>query len=302
VYVDTVYWEGGETYRPFVTVNAPKKWPVKKMAFYKSTGTSNDDGKNEYRQGTWFPTLGLLLENSTLYTDLITGEDGHKYTPDCILKRSVFSKIFKQYLANWDINVVREMTYNVKANIYYKIPEYLKMKISSSKKIEDEVTKVQVFCGVLADYCQYWWQVQISARLGEGYWKNVPEFKEFVLSYDYDDYIGKNNTLFTKRLTSLSMINIEYNADANRKDDAIKVMEVLKKENAIIMELLYGDYKEHKTELLKLFVKGVSLSKQRKSKSKSPITETKKRKRESKSPSETKPSKSKKKKSTRKRV
>jgi hypothetical protein len=297
VYVNTVYWEGGETYRPFVTVSAPKKWPVKKMAFYRSTGSSNDDENNEYREGTWFPTLGLLPQDSTLYNDLIMGEDGHKYTPDCILKRSVFSKIFKQYLTNWDVNVVREMTYNVKANVYYKIPEYLKSKMSSGKKIEDEVKKVTLFCGVLAYYCQYWWQVQISARLGEGYWENVPEFKEFVLSYDYDDYIGKNNTLFTKRLTPLSMINIEYNVDVNRKDDAIKVMDVLKKEDAIIMELLYGDYKEHKMKLLNIFVKGVSLSKQRKSKSKSPITETKKRKRKSKSKS-----KSPIKKSTRKRV
>ena len=61
------------------------------------------------------------------------------------------------------------------------------------------------------------------------------------------------------------------------------VMDVLKKEDAIILHLLYGNYKEHKTELLEIFKKGLQKSKSKtsslqKCKSKSP-NETKKRKR-----------------------
>jgi hypothetical protein len=274
VYVKTVYWEGDETYRPFVTVKTPKQWPTKRMAFYKSTGSSNADGKNEYRKGTWFPTLGLLQPDSTLFDDLKQGDVKNDYTPYCILKRSVFSEIFKIYIANWDVIVLRQTELNEKHKIYGIITHYLKTKISPSKKLEEEIEKVKKFCGLLVYYCQYWWQVQMSAQLGEGYWKNVPEFKEFVLSYDYNDYIGKNHNIFTERPIPLTSIMVKFNIDENTKDDAIRVMDVLNNEDAIIKKLLYRDYKEHKQSLLDIFMKGVSLSKQRKSKSKS-LSETK---------------------------
>lgn len=258
VYVNTIYWEGGETYRPIITVKAPKKWPVNRMAFYKSTGSSNNDGKNEYRLGTWFPTLGFLQQKSTLYDDLNKGEDGY------ILKRNVFSKIFKMQIANWDRALLTEMAFNVKANFYKKIPEFLKTRISL---LEDEVKKVGDVCGVLASYCQYWWQVQISAQLGEGLWEKVPEFRDFVLTHDYDDYTPKFNYIFIERSTKLTPINIEYHVDIHTKDDAIIAMEVLNKEHAIITDLLYGDYTLHKAKIMDNFKNGVSISKQRKSKS-----------------------------------
>lgn len=269
VYVNTIFSEGDETYRPFLTVKAPKHWPTKRMAFYKSTGSSNNDGKNEFRKETWFPTLGLLQNNSSLYDDLNKGEDGY------ILKRNVFSKIFNMLIANWDRVVLMEITK------FGKITQYLEKKISPSKKIGEEIKKVGEFCGVLAYYFQYWWQIQISAQLGEGYWENIPEFKEFVLTHDYDDYKGNNNVIFTERSTKLTPIDIEYKVDIHTKDDASKVMEVLNKEHAIIQELLYDDYKLHKAKLMIFFKKGVSISKQRKSKSPSSekiLIETKKRK------------------------
>lgn len=269
-YVNTVYWEGGDTFRPFVTVKTPKKWPTQKMPFYKSTGTSNKDGKNDYRKGTWFPTLGLLQPDSTLFDDLNKGEDGY------ILKRIVFIKIFKMSIANWDRAILTKMVFNAKFNIYGKIPEYLKSKISPTKNLEDEIKKVGNFCGAIVSYCQYWWQVQISAQLGEGYWENVPEFRNFVLSYDYDDYTAELNYIFTERSTPLPVLNIEYNVNNNTQDNAITVMEVLKKEHAIITELLYDDYREHKPKLSNIFRLGVSISKQRKRKSKSKsLSETK---------------------------
>lgn len=298
VYVNTVYWEGGETYRPFVTVKTPKQWPTAKMAFYQSTGTSNNDGKNEYRKYTWFPTLGLLQTNSTLYDDLNKGEDGY------ILKQNVFSKIFKIQLPNWFRAILTKMLFKQTQNLkqkylefYYQIPEFLRTRISPDKELGDEVIKVDMVFGILAKYCQYWWQVQISAQLGGGLWEKVPEFRDFVLSHDYDDYTPKFNYTFTKRSSSLTLIKVEYNVDTNAKDDATKVMDVLIKEHAILIELLYGDYKEHKLSLLDHFKNGISLSKQRKSKSRSRSpsetkdVSTKKRKR---SPTKTK--------STRKRV
>ena len=268
IYVNTVYWEGGETYRPFVTVNASKKWPTRKMAFYQSTGSSNNDNKNEYRKGTWLPTLGILQTDSALYADMkkeqITGY---------ILKRNVFSEIFKISVANWVRAITTEMPYTVKFNYYKQIPEYLKNKIPSTKNITEEVKKVEDIIDVLGSYCQYWWQVQISAQLGEGLWEKTPEFRDFVLEYDYDDYTPQLNYTFTKRIVNLTTINVVYNIDKYTKDDANTVMDVLKKEDAIILHLLYGNYKEHKTELLEIFKKGLQ-----KSKSKSP-NETKKRKR-----------------------
>ena len=272
VYVNTVYWEGGETYRPVVTVKTPKQWPTKRMAFYKSTGSSNTDTNNEYRKGTWFPTLGLLQEDSTLFLDLNKGEDGY------ILKRNVFSKIFNISIANWDRAILTEMEFNVKYNIYRKIPEYLKTNMSPTKKIEEEVKKIEKFCGVIVKYCNYWWQVQISAQLGEGYWENVPEFRNFVLMHDYDDYYDNPtinyNYIFEERSSPLPVLNIKYNVDKNTQDNAVRVMDVLNNKDAILEKLLYGNYREHKQSLLNIFKKGLSLSKQRKSNSKS-LSETK---------------------------
>jgi hypothetical protein len=199
-----------------------------------------------------------------LYEDLNKGEDGY------ILKRNVFSKIFNIHIANWYRAILTEMQFNLKFEMYKEIPKYLKMKLSSSKKLEEEVNKVGDVCDILASYCQYWWQVQISAQLGEGLWEKVPEFQEYVLTHDYDDYTPKINYTFTERNIKLASINIKYDVVIHKKDDATKVMAVLEKENAIITELLYVDYKLHKTKLIDIFKNGISLSKQRKSKSPSP--------------------------------
>jgi hypothetical protein len=194
------------------------------MAFYKSTGSSNNDNKNEYRKGTWLPTLGILQTDSALYEDMkkeqITGY---------ILKRNVFSNIFKISVANWVRAITTEMTYSVKLDVYKKIPEYLKNHIPSSKNINEEVTKVNYVIDVLGMYCQYWWQVQISAQLGEGLWEKTPEFRDFVLEYDYDDYTPQLNYTFTKRIVNLSLMTIVYNIDKYTKDDENTVMEVLRR-------------------------------------------------------------------------
>ena len=100
------YWEGGNSYRPIVLLPAPPKWPSPKIAYYKSSGSSNVDEFNVYRTDTWFPTLGLLEAGTTLYKELREHptdpeEDVSIYTDGYILKRNVFASLFGIELSAW---------------------------------------------------------------------------------------------------------------------------------------------------------------------------------------------------------
>ena len=69
--------------RPIVILETPDgSWPTANIAFYKSTGTSNEN--SDYRSGTWFPTYGFGM--SPREVDASTGTPlmdklGQPYTP-----------------------------------------------------------------------------------------------------------------------------------------------------------------------------------------------------------------------------
>lgn len=69
--------------RPFVLLQTPAgSWPTTNIAFYKSTGTSNEG--SDYRSGTWFPIYGFGMSpreiNAATGTPLVD-ELGQPYAP-----------------------------------------------------------------------------------------------------------------------------------------------------------------------------------------------------------------------------
>ena len=120
VNLEIIYWEGGDSYRPFIVVKADPKWPIENMAYYKSSGRSNLLKENEanYRRETWFPTLGLLKRDTILFQEL-QKKDPSLYTNGYILKDSVYLDALNGNMAKWfkvimnDQNIMFNEKYNV---------------------------------------------------------------------------------------------------------------------------------------------------------------------------------------------
>ena len=80
--IEVVYHEGGDSYRPFIILPVPttEKWISPNIIYYRSSGRSNrgdgEDIKNKYRNGTFFPTIGLLDDTSPVTHETSEGP-GH---------------------------------------------------------------------------------------------------------------------------------------------------------------------------------------------------------------------------------
>lgn len=115
--VGIVYHEGGNSYRPFIIIDVPLQynWVSPTISFFQSSGRSGDNSlENELRRDTWFPTIGLLVEGSSLYTHLrsVDEENTNMYTNGYIIKLNaqlnggLWQKypVLRNIALNYDIN------------------------------------------------------------------------------------------------------------------------------------------------------------------------------------------------------
>ena len=183
VQIEIIYHEGGDSYRPFIVMNVPTQynWLTPNISFFQSSGRSNDNSvENELRRNTWFPTIGLLIEGSPLYTYLRNTDvdNANMYTNGYIIKLNALSKIFKAPYTTWKW-----------MGVYQTNLGWLNNKSIAADSIFNELvkttsqTEILKLGGFLFNYCVFWWQVQISAQLNGGIWQKYPELRNIALNY-----------------------------------------------------------------------------------------------------------------------
>jgi len=250
VTIEIIYHEGGDSYRPFLVVKAPPEWPVENIAYYQSSGRSNETNGNHYnyRKDTWFPTLGLLKQDTTLFEKLHE-KNPQIYTDGYILKDSMYTDALRgNQISPWNraFLIQQNIIFNEQYNTYGTLTQILSKKKEGTYTKEDHDTVIQAI-RVIKDYCRFWWQIQLSARLGGGLWDRIPYFREFVLEYDYDDYsvkgayVHKQSYEFEKRETPWTPFQIEKNT-THPKANADDVNEFLLQKKALFHYLLYENY------------------------------------------------------------
>jgi hypothetical protein len=263
VYVNTVYYDSNNDYRPFLTANAHEKWPTNKIAFFCSTGKSAIYNTFEvnYRKNTWIPNLGITEKGTILHSI-----NDKKIYPENWIITSVPVSIFKMHY-KWYHAILKHIEYSpIDKKPEWSILQYLKKEIIDDNIIYLLMDHVRKCIIVLGNYCSFWWQVQISAQLGGGLWGIVPIFRRYVLSYDFDDY-GKKNR-FIIRDKCLDELKIVYNVPEKNNNTVKEVNADLKSQGALIELFVLQDYRPYVKQLKRIFNYGA--------KSKTQILELKK--------------------------
>jgi hypothetical protein len=129
------------------------------------------------------------------------------------------------------------------------IPEFLLQKGHTIESIPQMVENIKDAFLSLSDYCQFWWQVQLSAQLGGGLWEQIAELRDFVLLHDYDDY-KMSNYVFVERTASLEPILYTTNTTSS-SSNADEVMFYLLDNHAIYRKLLLEDYRSRGVDKMK---------------------------------------------------
>lgn len=248
VYVNTVYF-GDDEFRPFLTVNAPEKWPTNKIAYYRSLGQSvgHNDWEANYRKNTWFPSYGITENGSTLQR--VLNQKHPTYFPKNWIIKSIPDAIFK--IENkWKTTTLKHMDYSpIDKKPEWSILPYLKREMIDDNVIFLVMDNIRKCIIALKDYCDFWWQVQISAQLGGGLWEMVPIFRKYVLSYDFDDYSSKKYKIFIAREKPLEELKVVFNVPEKTKNTKQEVNTDLKNQGALMELLIYQDFRPYIKQL-----------------------------------------------------
>lgn len=215
VQVGTVYHEGGNCYRPFTVIKVPSQynWLTPNISFFQSSGRSNDNAaQNDLRRNAWFPTIGLLIQDSPLYKYLREKDldNANMYTNGYIIKLNVLTKILGVPHTSWKWISAYQTNLswlNNKATENYSVFNELATTLS-----QKEIADLGFF---LLDYFKFWWQIQISAQLNGGIWVKYPGLRFIALNYDITEYAMSPE--FKKRETPLE--DIYVNSSAYNKDN-----------------------------------------------------------------------------------
>ena len=281
--VEAVYHEGGDSYRPIITISVPEgeKWISENIIYYRSSGRSNagegQEIKNKYRNGTWFPTIGLTDDN----TPLIEFNKEHQNDIEGAITSSGYickggdiftNKYFRQAkfkVKKYNVHL-RPAWYPIFINRMYGIFDselykfLLKDKYAQIEKNETDIRKQNVkkraeylvervrldtlINDILPTYFNKWWQIQQSAQLGGGLWVIEPEFRDFVLNYKIsEEQMNLITTFYEKPMDpplkiykpiDTSMVPTEY---LEGHDNYKEIIAVTKENHAVNERLLYGE-------------------------------------------------------------
>lgn len=227
--VDVVYHEGGDSYRPFTVIKVPSQynWLTTNISFFQSSGRSNDNAsQNDLRRNAWFPTIGLLMQDSPLYIYLREKDvdNAQIYTNGYIIKLNTLTKILDVQYTSWKW-----------ISVYQTNLSWLNNKTTASFSLFNELSKtlsqkeISDLGFFLLDYFKFWWQIQISAQLNGGIWEKYPGLRSIVLNYDITEYaVCPNYPEFKKRLAPLEDIYINFSA-YNKDNNASPNMDEINK-------------------------------------------------------------------------
>ena len=210
VQVDVVYHEGGDCYRPFTVIKVPSQynWLTPNISFFQSSGRSNNnENQNDLRRNAWFPTIGLLIQDSALYKYLreIDLDNSQMYTNGYIIKLNALTKILGVSHTSWKWISAYQINLswlNNKATASYSLFNELSKTLS-----QNEIADLGFF---LFDYFKFWWQIQISAQLNGGIWEKYPALRFIALNYDITEYAVSPE--FKKRVAPLEDIHVNFSA------------------------------------------------------------------------------------------
>jgi hypothetical protein len=156
-----------------------ENWITKKMPFYKSTGTGNPLLKDIYKN-TWIPFYGLSTEDGLVIKSLTLLQNLNiKQCSNLIWKNSLCTLEYDNHTDNL-YNINNEI--NLNTNISDLSPE---IKFAFENIDEEIHNQLEKFLDL---YFIKYWQLQISAFIGGGYWETTEYLKKlrlFVLSYTY---------------------------------------------------------------------------------------------------------------------
>jgi len=282
VYVNTVYF-GDNLFRAFLTVNAPEKWPTNKMGYYRSLGQSvgHNDWEANYRKNTWFPCYGIMENGSTLQR--VLNKKHPTYFPKNWIIKSIPDTIFK--IENkWKPVALQHMDYSpIDKKPEWSILPYLKREMIDDNVIFLVMDNIRKCISALSDYCDFWWQVQISAQLGGGLWEIVPIFRKYVLSYHFDDYSAKKHILFVAREKPLEELKIVFNVPEKTKNNELEINTELKNQGAFIELLIRRDFRPYIKQLKRIINHGATSKMQLSELNSKPTKHTHKHKKSKKS-------------------
>jgi hypothetical protein len=235
-------------------VNAPEKWPTNKMAYYRSVGQSvgHNDWEANYRKNTWFPCYGIMENGSTFERVL-----KNKNYKNWIIK-SVPDAIF-QIKNKWKHVALQHMDYSpIDKKPEWSILPYLKKEMIDDNVIFLVMDNIRKCISALKDYCDFWWQVQISAQLGGGLWEIVPIFRKYVLSYNFDDYSAKKYIPFVVREKPLEELKIVFNVPEKTKNNKTEINTDLKNQGAFMELLIRQDFRPYIKQLKRMINHGAT--------------------------------------------
>lgn len=181
-----IFHEGGDVYRPFLIIeHVDHLWITPNIAFYQSSGQSNDKFGGIYAN-TWFPTAGMLVENTEI--------NGKQEEKGYITKMStlygqpkinialcdIIKKYIKEKYGDSEItNDILSDQHNLNKEIYIDDKGRKKMDVVEKYHIVlQEYKEIHQFVG---SYFAFDWQLYISAKLGNGYWAKNEQFRNYML-------------------------------------------------------------------------------------------------------------------------
>jgi len=176
-----------ETRRPVKVVAVPEGiyWPTQNMSFYRSSGGGNPRLNNLFA-GTWFPFYGrkedgTIVKHSTLVQDYFTQfgiREGNLpwHIKLCQLLVHRDGRITNKDGGLFDVkkNVTNAET--TEGNFIYN---------ADLLPRDYDITLNENLYTFVTSYFSTWWQLQVSASFGGGFWENdsVRSLHEFILNH-----------------------------------------------------------------------------------------------------------------------
>jgi hypothetical protein len=183
-----IFLREGTIFRPFIVVKPPTTtpWLTPNIAFYKSSGRSNDKFSGKYAN-TWLPTAGILDKDTTIHgkpeekgyiIKMSTLYGSHLSAELCELLRDYITKKYKHHTPT--VEIAEKVFSELKTLKDPKINHFSSRDILNDYlKITEEIHEIYV---LLSGYFTTAWQVYISAHIGGGYWSINEPFQTYIVN------------------------------------------------------------------------------------------------------------------------
>jgi hypothetical protein len=184
-------------------------WPNPNIAYYCSSGTSNQDNLSikTIFQGTWIP-IGGLLEHEINYSG-----NGKRLKGHIIKMSDLYFGILGETckFLKWHETFIEKMYPEINL-ILNEAPYYKTLDELSDDKLKNLQGIMLEFLTVLTFISAYFlneWQLKLSAMIGGGYWDKNIKLKSYVNNIDFLEIDDKN------KINNKIMFELEsYNGNA----------------------------------------------------------------------------------------